>query len=169
MKYLLVLSVLLLSPTSVHSQQIDAQALQAQIAQYGSCQAKCAGDLAADLLNAAPDTALKIVGYLKAAPKTSESLQVLAFVVLAKGLFETGKKIIKDNVACYQTCDGLNAAIVTLGQSGALGPMKRGEAISPAILKDPRVLDAYSKFVKPLKLPAEQRSKEWEKYISSLS
>jgi hypothetical protein len=169
MKYLLVLLALVLSHTSLYSQQIDTKALKAQIAGYGSCQEACAQDLAADLLNATPDAALKIVAYLKAAPKTSTKLQLLSFVVLAKGMLETGKTIVKDNVACYRTCDELNTAIVTLGRSGALGAMKRGEQISPSILDDPAVLDAYSKFVKPLKLPAEQRSKEWEKYISSLS
>jgi hypothetical protein len=168
--FLLTIAFVVLYSSNAASQvPIDADKLKSQIAEYGSCQGGCAAELAKDLVAAAPDAAVKTVAYLKSAKKLDPKLGVLAFAAFAQNMYANGKKIVNDDIACYQKCDDLNAAIVQLGSSGALGAMKRGDRIDPEVLKNQKVLDAYMKFIKPIPLPAEERSKEWGKFISSLS
>jgi hypothetical protein len=150
-------------------ERIDKAKLKAAIEQYSGCQTTCAEDLAVQLVDSGVDVALSTVGVIKSSPKLPNALKVLTFYAFARNVYTAGGKIINDNAACYQKCDDLSKAIVTLGRAGALGPMKRDEAIDPEILKNAKVLDAYQQFIKPIPLPAEERSKEWGKYIESLS
>jgi hypothetical protein len=161
--------ILLLAVDFAAGADIDRVALERAITKYSTCQAGCAGDLAKQLAGAAPNAVLTVLGQMKAADKTPKSLAILTAWVTFKSLYDAGAKIVDDNAACYQSCDKLNAEITALGQSGALGPMLKGNEVDPAILNNTKVFDAYMKFVKPIPLPAEERSTEWGKYISSLS
>lgn len=148
------------------AEKIDHASLEADIAAYSTCQTACAKDLAKQLLDEGVDITLATVGFVKGSNKP-DKLKALTFYVLMNRILASGEKIITSNAACYQSCDALNQAIVTLGSSGALGPMKRGQRVNPAVLQNPNVLDALQKYVKPIPLPAQQRSREWEKFVSS--
>ncbi|WP_187640171.1 hypothetical protein [Bosea sp. F3-2] len=171
MRYFLAVAVvglsLGLSPGArAQAEKIDNASLEADIAAYSSCQATCAKDLAKQLLDSGIDITLTTVGYVQGSNK-SDKLKVLTFYAYVNRVIASGQKVVGSNAACYQTCDGLNQAIVTLGSLGALGPMKRGQRVDPAILQNPKVIEAYKKYIKPIQLPAEQRSREWEKFVSS--
>jgi hypothetical protein len=153
---------------SALADDVDHAALDAAFQKYTSCNTQCAKTLGAQILNEGVDVGLKTVGAIKAS-SASDAIKFATFFVLARSIYQSGKKVINTNVACYNSCDQLNREIVTLGQSGLLGPMLKSSRIDESTFKNPKILDAYQKFVKPVQLPAEEKGADWAKFIASLS
>jgi|ERR1043166_5316612 hypothetical protein len=148
--------------------KIDQQALQMALDQYTSCQKACAVGLATDFFNAGVEGGLKLVGAAATFSK-DKKVGALAFYAAARGIYQSGKKVIETEATCSGSCDDLNKEIVALGRAGLLGPMLKGGKVDKDALDNARVFNAYIKYIKPIPLPAEERSKEWWKYIQSLS
>jgi hypothetical protein len=54
-------------------------------------------------------------------PDVPKSIKRIGWFAFASFLYKSGKKIVGENAACYQSCDGLNEEIVRLGRAGLLG------------------------------------------------
>lgn len=138
---------------------------------YTSCNKTCAIELAEKLGNESVDQVLETVGFTAAAKSdaTSKKVKVLAFYAFLRSAYGRGKSVVKTHAVCAKSCDELNAAVVTLGRAGLLGPMIRGDKVDETALTKSEIWEAYIKLVKPIQLPAEHRSEEWWKFIKSLS
>lgn len=154
---------------SALADDIDHAALNAAFQKYTSCATECAASLGGQILNESIDVGLKTVGAIKANSSAPDAIKYATFYVLLRSIYQGGKKIVGNNAACYNSCDGLNSTIVILGQSGLLGPMLKGGSIDESTFNNPKILDAYQKYLKPVQLPAEEKGAGWAKFISSLS
>jgi hypothetical protein len=164
-----VIAGLTSAPVLAYDPKLDEAALTTALQKYTSCSTDCAKQLGLQILNESADVGLKAVGAIKSNDSAPNAIKVATFYVLLRSIYESGKKIGANNVACYQTCDELNKEIVTLGRSGLLGPMLKGGKLDESTFDSPKVIDAYQKFLKPVQLPAEERGSAWAKYIASLS
>jgi hypothetical protein len=169
--FLAAAAICVLAPVSAlaYDPSVDRAALKAALQKYTSCTSDCAAELGLRILNESVDVGLKTVGAIKANASAPNAIKYASFYVLLRSVYESGKKIINSNAACYSSCDSLNKEIVELGRAGLLGPMLKGGNVEESTFNNPRILDAYQKFLKPIQLPAEERGAAWAKYIASLS
>lgn len=163
------LALAAVAPANAYDAAVDKAALKTALQQYGSCSGDCAAALVPLILNASVDVGLKTLGTMKATEKASKMVKYASFYALIRMINETGAKVLKEHKACYETCDSLNKEIVELGRAGLLGPMLKDGKIDEAAFSNQRIIDAFTKFLKPIQLPAEEKGEAWAKYISSLS
>ena len=156
-------------PASAYDPSIDQNSLKIGLQKYTSCNSDCAKELGGQILNTSVDVGLKAVGAIKANGSTPLIVKYMTFYALLRSAYESGRKVGTDNAACSNKCDDLNKEIVVLGSSGLLGPMLRGDQVDPVYFSNPKVIEAYKKFLKPVQLPAEEKGEAWAKYIASLS
>ena len=152
---------------------VDKKALQIALDQYTSCNKECAVGLSATLVDGSIDQGLDLVASVpKLATEKNTKLRMVLFYALVRRAYEKGGKVVSSYGACSNQCDALNAQIVVLGRSGALGPMIHNQKVDERIFSNAEVVKAYEAFVKPidgnaLKVPWQFYNEAWWKKIES--
>lgn len=151
-----------------YSTEIAKNELETALNNYTSCTESCASELGNMIFSKAPSVVLTAFGVMKGSESDNpNSIKVLSWIAFLQYVHNTGKTIVNENAACYQSCDKLNDDIVRLGRAGLLGPMLKGNNIDVDALSSSEAFSSYLKFVKPIQLPAVHRDEKWWKELQS--
>jgi hypothetical protein len=151
---------------------IEKDALQKALEQDTACNAKCASALALVIIDKSTEEAVDLVASVKKAAAQPPPIQLAMLYALLRRTATRGEKIVSSHGACSNQCDKLNADAVALARAGVLGPMLRDGKVDPAVFKDPRIVDIYMKYIKPIppgQLPWQFNNEDWWKKLSSTS
>ncbi len=159
-------------PRDAIAAEYDSNVAQAELVKalerLNDCNKGCAIELRSMIFDGVAKATLGHFGAMKTQEsKASKKIKVLTWYVFIQFLYETGVDTLEANKACYESCDKLSQDIIRLGRAGLLGPMIRGQSVDYDALANGEVFKSYLKFIKPIELPAEHRSKDWWKAISS--
>jgi hypothetical protein len=176
-RWLLTMCLFLLSiPTSCWAQAWnppnEKEALRKALEQYTACNTTCAAQLSGIIVDQGIEQGLDLVASVPAISAAPNKLKLALFYVVLRRAVARGEKIVSSHGACSTECDKLNADAVTLGRAGALGPLIRNGNVDPQTFQDPRVLQTYLKYVKPVpadQLPWQFKNDDWWKKLSSTS
>jgi hypothetical protein len=149
---------------------LERDALRQALEKNTSCNTKCATGLAQVIVDQGIEEGLDLVATLQKAGDKPTTLQLALLYELMRRSATRGEKIVSSHGACANECDKLNADAVALARAGALGPMLKGGKVDVQVLQDPRILQIYMKYIKPIpadKLPWQFKNDDWWKRLSN--
>jgi hypothetical protein len=149
---------------------LERDALRQALEKDTSCNAKCAIGLASVIVDQGIEEGVDLVATLQKAGNSPGTLQLALLYELMRRSATRPEKIVSSHGACSNECDKLNADVVTLARAGALGPMLKGDKVDLQVLRDPRILQIYMKYIKPIpadKLPWQFKNDDWWKRLSN--
>lgn len=170
-RLILVLMILASSGAAAQVSAEQQQALKVSLESYSSCNAGCAVEVAKTMGNEGVDTFLGFVGAsaVKSTDK-NKMLRIATWYVFMRSVYESGKKVASTHVVCANKCDAMHADIITLGSAGVLGPLLKNGKVDEQLLNNPKVLETYLKYVKPVppeQLPWQFHNQSWWKKVAS--
>lgn len=165
--------VLLVSASMGAVAQVSAeqqQALKVSLESYSSCNEGCAAEVAKTIGNEGVDAFLGFVGASAIKPTDeNKKLRMATWFVFMRSVNESGKKVASTHAVCAARCDVMHADIVTLGRAGVLGPLLKDGKVDEQLLNNPKVLEMYLKYVKPVppeQLPWQFHNQSWWKKVT---
>ena len=143
--------------------EVQKDELAAALSLYSKCNAACSAAVAGNVLDQGVDASLAFVAALAATPANKKTAMA-AWYVFARTVFQGGSKVVSNHGACAAKCDAMYSDIVSLGQAGVLGPLLKDGKVNEAALNNPKVVEAYSRYLKPLpsgSLPWQFHNEKW--------